>query len=108
MITDTDLFYDTSFFYSSLFGHKITIAYKRSRDRGLVVFGAAFCSTHDRFMKSMGRNIAEGRLECRPQTILIDAGMTRFDMHHIILMSVRTLPYAPTSLSDFSVEETGY
>jgi len=76
------------------------------------VFGAAFCNTHDRFMKSMGRNIAVGRLESRPHTILIDAEMTRFDMHHTILMSIHALPYAPDSLSDmiqdFSVEETGY
>jgi hypothetical protein len=96
---DPTQFYDTCFFYSNIHGYNITVAYRRSIDRAHVVYGAAFCRPSDRFTKSLGRNIAVGRMETRPYFLDIFSDMCRFDMHDEIIESIANLTYAPENLS---------
>ena len=101
MTTDLDTvgYYKTSYFYAHVDGYRVTVAYKRALDRGSVVFGAAFCRPTDAFQKRMGRQIAEGRMNTIGQPILLDANMTRFDMHTAIIQSLISCHYCPENLT---------
>lgn len=100
---------ETSYFYHRDDKYAITIAYKRVDDdptvqgewRCTVVYGASFCHPKDQFSKSVGRKIAEGRMNTRgrflgmmpwPQS---SDGSTRFDVHDKILESLTWEYYTP-------------
>lgn len=101
MHTDLDTvgFYKTSYFYATVRGYKVTVAYKRSLDRTTVEFGAAFCRPTDPFLKRMGRQIAEGRMNTHFNALEISPDMSRFDMHTAIVDSLQFCDYAPSNLA---------
>lgn len=90
-------FLSTSYFYYRSSKWNITIAYRRSTDRSRVVYGAAFCRNTDRFDKRLGRQIAEGRMQERPEVILTSNESTRLNTHFAILTHLSSTPYAPAN-----------
>tara|TARA_B110000211_G_scaffold68969_1_gene79653 strand:+ start:521 stop:841 length:321 start_codon:yes stop_codon:yes gene_type:complete len=52
---------NTCYFYHRGSRYNATVAWRRNED-GSIAYGAAFCRPSDSFVKSLGRKIAQGRL----------------------------------------------
>lgn len=74
---------NTSYFYHRTSHYNVTVAYRRNND-GTVSYGASFCRPTDSFSKSLGREIATGRLDIAFPTIA-NPPSERWALHEIIL-----------------------
>ena len=89
------MYMETSYFYHRDGNYDVTFAYKRSSDH--VLFGAAFCNPKDQFSKSMGRKIAEGRMESAAvDSIAIDPESTRFQVHDMLVEALADYASSPS------------
>jgi len=54
--------------------HPITVAYRAGEGNGMItiMLGVAFCHSNDRFNRSLGREIAEGRMNAHPVTFQVE------------------------------------
>lgn len=59
---------NTCYFYHRGARYNATVAWRRNED-GSVAYGAAFCRPSDSFVKSLGRKIAQGRLNLASTSI---------------------------------------
>jgi len=86
---------NTNYFYYRNNKYNVTIAYNSSE--GYVTYGASFCRPGDNFTKSLGRKIAEGRMNsCNKKFV---APGTRWMTHELILTDLEAgeVEYAPRS-----------
>ena len=88
----------TCYFYKRENGYSVTVAYRRLNN-DWISYGAAFCHNKDQFRKSMGRAIAEGRMNLSSKSgnaISVVTAECRADVHDIILKDLRDqCTYAP-------------
>jgi len=93
------MYRETSYFYHRDGLYDVTFAYKRAEDH--VVFGAAFCNPKDQFSKSMGRKVAEGRLNVGPKiNVAISSDATRFQVHDLIVDSLSEYSASPSLIRE--------
>ena len=98
------------YFYHRADGYNVTIAYSALEEpfRGppagkyRIAFGAAFCNSSDQFSKSMGRAIAEGRMNTppdrdsgAPSDVPVSIDDPRWRIHEKILKTLPFVSYAP-------------
>ncbi len=93
------MYRETSYFYHRDGLYDVTFAYKRAEDH--VVCGAAFCNPKDQFSKSMGRMVAEGRLNVGPRiNVAISSDATRFQVHDLLVEALSEYPASPDLLKE--------
>ena len=93
------MYRETSYFYHRDGNYDVTFAYKRAEDH--VVFGAAFCNPKDQFSKSMGRMVAEGRLNVGPRVnVSINSDTTRFQVHDLLVDALHEYPASPSLIRE--------
>ena len=90
------MYREVSYFYHRDGNYNITFAYRRAADH--VLFGAAFCSPKDQFSKSMGRKIAEGRMNAVGDGVEIGEEHTRFQIHDLLVGALRKYHSSPRLL----------
>jgi hypothetical protein len=78
---------NTSYFYLRNNEYNVTVAYRRN-ENGTVSYGASFCRPTDSFVKSMGRKIAEGRMNSNT-FFVTDVPAERWNLHDRIISSIR-------------------
>ena len=93
------MYRETSYFYHRDGLYDVTFAYKRAENH--VVFGAAFCNPKDQFSKSMGRMVAEGRLDVGPKiNVAINNETTRFQVHDLLIEALSEYPASPALIRE--------
>ena len=74
----------TNYFYYRTERYNATVAYT-STDDNKIIFGASFCRPGDNFVKKLGRQIAEGRMNSNENWFFKSENERRCDTHSVIL-----------------------
>lgn len=79
------------YFYHRTSNYNVTVAYWRDQE-GNVSVGASFCRPTDKFNKSLGREIADGRA-CHDNRMMIsNPPAERWNLHNEILKMLESKP----------------